>query len=132
MKFYYEGKTYDLTFERHHKTVKIHKQGNAHTIKSTYPYTTAKLYERKLGELPSVVLFRTVGCSHKDHYTNEKGRLYALKSLSEGLSKMKYPKGLIAAMWVAYKSRGKQPEQTGAVITSSPVLLPGLPPAQVH
>lgn len=131
MKFYYEGKTYELTFERHHQNVKVRKDGTLHTVRSTHPFTTAKLYECRMGELPLVVAMRTVGCNPQDKFTKERGRVESLRVLSRVLVKLGHPKGLVAAIWVAYKNRGQQPEQVGAVITSQPILLPGLIEGQI-
>jgi hypothetical protein len=137
MKFYYEGKTYRLEFERNYQQVSVRIEGQLQKIRSTYPYTSAKLYETPIGEVPKLVLIRTVGCLPTDKYSNEKGRLFALRGLSRALNKLKYPKGLIAAIWLAYRNRTKPAEEVGVRVISAAsnlILLPGLPEAteQVH
>ncbi len=121
MKFTFEGKEYYLQFERDHKNVEVFKQRQKHIIKSTHPYTTVRLYEL----MPSVggvstklsVAAATVGCfpgtalRPGDFYTNSKGRLHAMKDLSLTLSRMKFPKQFVKAMWQAYDSRAGKQEQ---------------------
>jgi hypothetical protein len=129
MKFKFDGRSFRLAFERKHKDVTILKDGVATKVRSLYPYTTAKLYEERLGLEASIVAQATVGCLPGDTYSNAKGRLFALRALNAVLGRRNHTKDFRRAMWEAYINRGNEPVRERPIVTSSPTLPLGLPPA---
>ena len=103
MKFQFAGTTYFLEFQRDHKKVKLHRQGKSEEIRSKYPYTTARLLVAKEGEKPGLIDEAVVGCSPTDPYSNESGRVMALRALTKPFSKE-----LRRAVWQAYQLRREQ------------------------
>jgi len=106
MKFDFAGTTYFLEFQRNHRTVKFNRQGTQHIIKSKYPYTTVRLLVAKPGEKPGLIEEATVGCCPADPYSNELGRIMALRKLTKPFSKE-----LRRAVWQAYQARRTQGKQ---------------------
>lgn len=129
MKFEFAGRTYALDFTRKKQEVTIVRDGKSQTIQSKYPYTTVILYEKTTGA-PVVVNKATVGCIPSDTYSNEKGRLAALKDLTEILRRSQYPEEFRRAMWNAYTNRRKQEQRVveGEVVGAQK-LLPAAPEA---
>ena len=112
MRFTYEGKQYSLSFQRKYQDVEVYVSGEKTTARSEYPFTTAILYERTGEKTSSTVAQATVGCHPGDPYSNEKGRLYALKALNEILNTRKFTKEFRQALWQSYQRRGNTPKVT--------------------
>jgi len=117
MRFTFEGKEYKLSFERRHKHVTLLQGNRKVTVPSKYPYTTVTLYDRAPSGAPSVLASATVGCAPTDSYSNEKGRLFALKELTNALRRYRISKEFRTAMWHAYVNRGKNNLVIDAVAT---------------
>jgi hypothetical protein len=115
MQFKFAGNTYFLEFQREYKHISTTHNGKTTTVRSTYPYTTAKLLQAS-SEPKTVphteVAKATVGCMPGDKYSNAAGRLFALRALTSKLRPTKGRKGFDRefreAMWTAYVQRGKQ------------------------
>ena len=116
MRFEFGGKTYFLEFQREHRDITTIHNGTAKTVKSTYPYTTARLLLQSAEPLKTPhdeVAKATVGCMPGDKYSNAAGRLFALRALTSRLRRMAerfggYDREFREAMWKAYVERGKQ------------------------
>jgi hypothetical protein len=136
MKFTFEGRRYFIEFQRAQKDVTIvRKKRNGeqqhNTIKSLHPFTTARLKERLGDALPNLIESATVGCLPSDKYSNELGRLYALRALTQVLTKkhgksVHGSKDFKRALWRAYELRGQSDVIEGTVVKTEAVL-----PAQV-
>jgi hypothetical protein len=103
MKFEHDGKTYFLEFQRQKKVISINRKGTKIEEESRYPFTTAKLLVVTESPLPTKLYEHTVGCCPTDEYSNEKGRIEALRGVSQQIPKEN--KGLRKAMWGAYTGR---------------------------
>jgi hypothetical protein len=111
MRFTFENQDYYLEFQRQHKNVKLTRRfkdasGQEHRVvkevKSRFPYTTARLLQRIVGlEKPALIHEYTVGCVPADKYSHEKGRLEALRGLTDKIVTV----GLKKALWDAYNGR---------------------------
>lgn len=111
MKFDFDGQRYLLEFQRDKKTIRTVRHGNVKTVQSKYPYTTARLItisKTSVLETRNPIAEASVGCTPTDSYSNEKGRLYALRALSAVLRRAKMDVGLTAALWQAYMNRKEQ------------------------
>ena len=116
MRFEFGGKTYFLEFQREHRDITTIHNGTTKTVKSTYPYTTARLLLQSAEPLKTPhdeVAKATVGCMPGDKYSNAAGRLFALRALTSRLRRMAerfggYDREFREAMWKAYVERGKQ------------------------
>ena len=116
MRFEFGGKTYFLEFQREHRDITTIHNGTAKTVKSTYPYTTARLLLQSAEPLKTPhdeIAKATVGCMPGDKYSNAAGRLFALRALTSRLRRMAerfggYDREFREAMWKAYVERGKQ------------------------
>lgn len=112
MQFQFEGKTYRLEFQRDQKEIPLVRKGRVEKIKSKYPYTTVRLLEIEKDRLPKMVESAQVGCAPFDNYTNERGRLEALRALTKRIYKSKdldvlEPIELVRIMWQTYTERSK-------------------------
>jgi hypothetical protein len=117
MKFKYDGSEYAIEFQRRHRDVTIIRHGIVKVVKSTHPYTTAKLLRKNdLGEYTTVEA-ASVGCAKFDTFNIAEGRVQALRTLSVTLRKRNHEKELSAAMWNAYLNR----KGTKAHVTSTTV-----------
>lgn len=106
MRFTFNGKDYSLGFQRNTQSVKVMRDGKESTVPSKYPYTTVTLYERTSPSTSGVIAQATVGCIPSDPYSNEKGRLYALRALNQMLFRSQvYDEKFREAMWKAYFTR---------------------------
>jgi hypothetical protein len=122
MRFTFEGRRYELDFSRERKDVVILRDGTKHTIKSLHPYTTVSLKERIADALPATVATATVGCLPTDRYSNDLGRVYALRALTQVLTKKHgKSKEFKAAMWRAYELRYQPNVLEGVLVKSEPV-----------
>jgi len=112
MKFEFDGLQYVLEFERSSKQVTVGSQkdekGNRRAVKATsrYPYTTVRIIQlpKNVKDVTrgSRVVYRTatVGAYHKDNFTLERGRILALRAVSQTLTKE-----FKRVMWDAYMHR---------------------------
>lgn len=111
MRFHYNGHDFSIEFQRTHKMIPTgtDKEGNIVYEDSKYPYTTVIIYKWVEGEngklVPEMYRTYTVGCYHKDHFTNEEGRKTALRCLCIGNS---LTAGFKKVLWDTYLSRGKK------------------------
>lgn len=105
MEFTFGNINYVLEFERQYKNVTVYKNGEPRTVRSTHPFTTAKLLELRVDKEPSKIAQAVVGCSPGDAFSYAAGRLQALKLLSHTLRKSKAPKGLTSKIWTVYLNR---------------------------
>ena len=117
MRFQFDGKTYNIGFDRKHLHVDVFENRKKKSVLSKYPFTTATLYERREGQpIASTVASATVGCVPTDPYSNQSGRLQALKALTQILTARKFSKEFKRTLWKAYADRGKAPVVEGTVI----------------
>jgi hypothetical protein len=116
MRYTFGPAEFKITFEREHRPIVIDNtiDGEPITIPSTHPYTTVSLF-RKSETDPDFVLYRTdtVGCSPKDKFVKETGRILALRKITNTLSKAHR-----SVLWDAYMNRAtkapvKQPVLVG-------------------
>jgi hypothetical protein len=105
-------------------------------IPSKYPYTTVTLYERTEPTTSRILFSATVGCLPTDSYSNERGRLYALRALHGFLvaankrDPKQYGKDFRTALWRAYTQRGRQQNVIdGTVVRKEEGPQKALPPA---
>lgn len=134
MYFSFEGKEYQVSFYRSHKQIDLFKNGQKQTIKSKFPYTRVSLYEVTPNSVPRLIAAETVGCSHTDKYSHNKGRIAALRELTRTLRlKSDYSWEFREALWEAYKNRATQKRRTKVeiVVSSQNVSPRALPPASV-
>ena len=105
MKFSVDGVQYFLDFKREYKMVPsgYDKVAKAQIMKeSKYPYTTANLWKQEAGKLPGIYRSATVGAYRGDRYTNERGRVIALRALTKGMDLF-----MRQAVWTAYSHRDR-------------------------
>lgn len=124
MQFTYGDVTYRLEFQRKHKNVEVVRDGRVKTIKSMYPYTTAKLLEVAPGKLSNVVASAAVGCLPIDTFNTNTGRIESLRALWKQLKRSGAQDDFGAALWEAYLNRGQRPEPIVVVTAPGPRLLP--------
>lgn len=102
MRFTHNGVEYKLEFSRHRGPVKAYVAGERQEFQSTYPFTTAQLVTEKSKMDKVVHAIATVGCNPVDAYSNEQGRIAALRKLTA-----KMDKGLRKAIWQSYTNRAR-------------------------
>lgn len=100
MKFSYNGVEYKLEFSRHHRPVSAYLAGEKQEFQSTHPFTTVQLVTEKSRTEKVIHAIATVGCNPIDAYSNEKGRIAALRKLTA-----KMDRGLRKAVWESYTNR---------------------------
>jgi len=102
MRFEYEGHTHFLEFQRQYKDVPVVRRGVTKVERSKYPYTTARVLRAsdEAGKKPTELFSSTVGCLTTDKFSNEAGRIAALRSLTSNL-----PLKLRVAVWQVYNDR---------------------------
>lgn len=123
MRFTVDGVTYAIEFSRSFRTVHLpyrvkglKKSKTAVKVvqKSFYPYTTVNILPVDLNTGKPVVdpegqpvIHRTwtVGCSHRDNFSPEEGRMNALRGVTRGNSLSREFK---RAVWNAYWSRSSE------------------------
>lgn len=99
MRFTFNGSEYSIEFKREFKEI---TRFNGEVVKSRFPYTTVTLFKgAKKAEV--AVRTATVGAFYAEkEFTHEKGRLYALRSISRSMNN---ERDLKKALWKAYISR---------------------------
>lgn len=108
MRFSVEGQEFEISFRRYHPTLYLpdpNLKGTNKKTRTTHPSTEALILVVDPKKKPveyDVHRSYTVGCYHQDKFTQEDGRLAALKMISKGNSLSKEFK---AAMWEAYTNR---------------------------
>lgn len=100
MKFQFENRDYYLSFARRFKQLSGKSKKGAGVRLSKFPYTTAYLQVKENDGSKTIVAEKEVGCFPDDKFSNEIGRVYALRALTPTLSK-----ALRTKMWEAYMSR---------------------------
>lgn len=126
MRFEFQGRRYGISFTRDHKEIDVHRDGVKTRVLSKYPYTTVSLHEYTGTAAPVLVGFATVGCAPNDNYSNELGRLMALRELHRKFRLLeavalttnppktevaaKYSKAFRSAIWTAYNNRANGPK----------------------
>lgn len=114
MRFQFDDKRYFLTFKRKREHIEITRFGKKHTILSQFPYTTVTLWEMGVAGSAVSVEFAKVGCLTSDSYSNEQGRVNALRELNRKLRKLGKSEQFRSAMWNAYLTREKAKNLTPA------------------
>ena len=116
MRFEYSGTTYQIEFQRERQLRRDSLTNE--DIETTHPSTTARILvvdDGKPAKEWKVYRSWTVGCYHRDRFTTEQGRLYALRAISKGNS---LPREFKARMWDAYITR-TQPKMVEADTTTT-------------
>lgn len=127
MRFQFNGKTYEITFQRTYQSVRnpywrgvvvdgeiiCYTDEHPEYIRSKYPYTTATINivvenPDKPGQWNPVEEYRTntVGClaSEPNGFSPNRGRVRALRGMNPTL-----PKEMLPILWDAYNGRNRRP-----------------------
>ena len=114
MTFTFNGDTFRLEFQRQHKQIPLVRDGRVKTVKSRFPYTTARLMklftetdaDGKVTPRKTIFVEAEVGCAKMDKFSKEEGRKSALRLLCARLGLAKAPKDLNKLIWDTYLNRG--------------------------